>query len=147
MFLPIFDRNILAKRGSITYLFSKGIMLSMKKGSTILIVEDEESHRLILKKVLTDNGYNIIEAVNGAEGLEIMRTSKIDMVISDLEMPKMDGMEFSKWVKDMNPRYPIVIVTGHVSNFSPKELLDMNIDGILHKPIEREELLKILDRL
>ena len=119
----------------------------MHKGATILIVEDEDFQRIILKKILTDNGYHVIEASNGTDGLEIMRTSKIDLVISDLEMPKMDGVEFTKWVKELNPKFPVVIITAHASNFSPKELLNVNVDALLHKPFDKEELLKILQRL
>jgi CheY-like chemotaxis protein len=119
----------------------------VKKGATILIVEDEDFHRILLKKILVDNGYQVIEASNGTDGLEIMRTSKIDMIISDLEMPKMDGMEFTKWVKEHNPKFPVVIITGHASNFSPKEIIDVNVDAFLHKPFQKDDLLEIIERL
>jgi CheY-like chemotaxis protein len=139
--------NLLAKRISVAYLFNKEIKDFMNKGATILIVEDEDFHRVILKKILTDHGYHVVEAVNGSDGLEVMRTTKIDLVISDLEMPGMDGMEFTKWVKELYPKFPVVIVTAHASNFSPKEILNVNVDAFLHKPFNKEDLLKILERL
>ena len=77
----------------------------MKKGSTILVVDDEDIHRLILKRTLENNGYVILAAANGAEGLEVMRTLKVDLAIVDLEMPVMNGMEFTKWVKEINPEF------------------------------------------
>jgi CheY-like chemotaxis protein len=119
----------------------------MKSGSTILIVEDEDIHRLILKKVLESYGYVVLEAVHGAEGLELLRMLKVDMAIVDLEMPVMDGMEFTKWVKEINPTFPVVIVTAHATSFSPQEILDANVDAFLNKPFQMDELIKLVERL
>ena len=119
----------------------------MKKGSTILIVEDEESHRLILRKTLEDHGFNITMAENGAVGLERMRTSKIDLAIVDLEMPVMNGMEFTNWVKEYNPNFPVIILTAHAENFSSKEIIAANVDGFIHKPIVIDELLRMIEKL
>jgi CheY-like chemotaxis protein len=119
----------------------------MKSGSTILVVEDEYLHRLIIKKKMEDNGFIILEAADGAEGLEILRTLRVDLAIVDLEMPVMDGMEFTKWVKEINPKFPVIIITAHAENFSSKEILATNVDAFLHKPIDTDELLKIIERL
>lgn len=119
----------------------------MKKGSTILIVEDEDIHRLILRRVLENNAFVVLDAANGAEGLEAMRTLKIDLVIVDLEMPVMDGMEFTKWVKEINPNFPIIIVTSHATNFSPQEILAANVEAFIQKPIVTEELLRTIEQI
>ena len=119
----------------------------MKKGSTILIVEDEEIHRLLLRRVLENNGYVILDAANGAEGLEVLRTLKIDLAIVDLEMPVMNGMEFTKWVKDINPNFPMIIVTGHASNFSPHDILAADVEAFLQKPIVTDELIRIIENI
>jgi two-component system, sensor histidine kinase len=119
----------------------------MKSGSTILIVEDEEIHRLILRRILENKGYVIVDATNGAEGLEVLRTLKVDMAIVDLEMPIMDGMEFTKWVKDTIPNFPVVIVTAHAESFSPQDILSANVEAFLHKPIIPDELLKIIEQI
>jgi CheY-like chemotaxis protein len=119
----------------------------MKNGSTILIVEDEEIHRLILNKVLEGYGYIVLDATNGAEGLEVLRTVKVDLAVVDLEMPVMDGIEFTKWVKEINPNFPVIIITAHASNFSPKEILDANVDAMLSKPLQMDELIKLVERL
>jgi CheY-like chemotaxis protein len=119
----------------------------MKKGSTILLVDDEEIHRMILKRVLENNGYVVLDASNGAEGLEVLRTLKVDLAIVDLEMPVMDGMEFTKWVKDIHPDFPVVIVTGHASNFSPQEILAANVESFLQKPVVTAELLRIIEHI
>ena len=119
----------------------------MKKGSTILVVDDEDIHRLILKRTLENNGYVILAAANGAEGLEIMRTLKVDLAITDLEMAVMDGMEFTKWVKEINPDFPVIIVTAHAANFSPQEILAANVEALIQKPIVPDELLRIVGNI
>jgi CheY-like chemotaxis protein len=119
----------------------------MKKGSTILVVEDEEIHRLLLRRVLENNGYVILDAANGAEGLEVLRTLKVDLAIVDLEMPVMDGMEFTKWVKDIIPNFPMIIVTGHASNFSPQDILAADVEAFLQKPIVTDELIRIIENI
>jgi CheY-like chemotaxis protein len=119
----------------------------MKKGSTILVVEDEDIHRLILKRILEGNEYEVLDASNGAEGLEVMRTLKVDLAIVDLEMPVMDGMEFTKWVKEINPNFPVIIVTGHALDFSPHDILAADIAAFIQKPIVTDELLRIIERI
>jgi CheY-like chemotaxis protein len=119
----------------------------MKKGSTILVVEDEEIHSLILKRVLENNGYVVVDAPNGAEGLEVMRTLKVDLAIVDLEMPVMNGMEFTKWVREIDPDFPVIIVTAHAANFSPQDILAANAEAFLQKPIVTDELLRIIEQI
>jgi CheY-like chemotaxis protein len=119
----------------------------MKKGSTVLIIDDENIHRLILKQVLENNGYVIYDATNGAEGLEVMRTLKVDLAIVDLEMPVMDGMEFTKWVKEINPNFPVIIVTGHAAHFSPQDILAANVEAFIQKPIVTDELIRIIENI
>ena len=119
----------------------------MEKGSRILLVEDEEMHRLILRKILEDNDFIVTEAVNGAAGLEIMRTSKVDLAIVDLEMPVMDGMEFTKWVKEIDPKFPVIMVTAHAKHFSPNDILSANVEAFLHKPLMIDELLKTIAQM
>jgi CheY-like chemotaxis protein len=119
----------------------------MKNGSTILIIDDEDIHRLILKRVLENKGYIVLDAANGSAGLEIMRTSKMDLAIVDLEMPVMDGMEFTKWVKEINPDFPVIIVTAHAANFSPQEILAANVEALIQKPIVPDELLRIVENI
>jgi CheY-like chemotaxis protein len=119
----------------------------MKKVSTLLVVEDESIHRLILKRVLENIGYVVLDAANGAEGLEIMRTLKVDLAIVDLEMPVMDGMEFIKWVREIYPKFPVIIITAHAANFSPHGILAANVEAFIQKPIVADELIKIIESI
>ena len=119
----------------------------MKNGSTILVVEDEDLHRLLLKRILENKGYVVLEAANGAEGLEVLRTLKVDLAIVDLEMPVMDGMEFTKWIKEINSGFPVIIVTAHAVNFSPQDILAANVEAFIQKPIVTDELLKVIEQI
>jgi CheY-like chemotaxis protein len=119
----------------------------MKNGATILVVEDEDMHRVILRRVLENKGYIVLDAAHGAEGLEVMRTLKVDLAIVDLEMPVMDGMEFTKWVKEINPDFPVIIVTAHAANFASQDILAANVEAFIQKPIEIDELLRIIEHM
>ena len=119
----------------------------MKKGSTVLVVDDEEIHRLVLNRMLEHHGYVVLDAANGAEGLEVMRTLKVDLAIVDLEMPVMDGMEFTKWVKEINPTFPVIILTGHALNFSPQDILAAEVEAFLQKPVATDELIKFIENI
>ena len=119
----------------------------MKTGSTILVVEDEEMHRLILKRVLEHRGYIVLDATNGAEGIEILRTLKVDLAIVDLEMPVMNGMEFTKWVKEVKPDFPMIIVTAHAANFPPEDIIAANVEAFIQKPFVTDELMKIIENI
>jgi CheY-like chemotaxis protein len=119
----------------------------MKKGSTILVVDDEEIHRLVLNRMLEKHGYVVLDAANGAEGLEVMRTLKVDLAIVDLEMPVMDVMEFTKWVKEINPTFPVIILTGHALNFSPQDILAAEVEAFLQKPILTDELIRVIENI
>ena len=63
------------------------------KSATILIIDDQEPVRMLLKRVLEDAGYQVVEAANGRQGLECFRANPADLVITDLAMPEMDGLE------------------------------------------------------
>jgi DNA-binding NarL/FixJ family response regulator len=56
-------------------------------------------------------------------------------------------MEFITWVKEINPNFPVIIITAHASNFSPKDILDANVNALLSKPLQMDELIKLVERL
>ena len=79
----------------------------------ILIVDDERSIRKTLSEILSYEGYKIDEAVDGEDGLKKFTSSSYDIVICDVKMPKMDGIEFLEKAKAFNPDVPIIIISGH----------------------------------
>jgi CheY-like chemotaxis protein len=113
----------------------------------ILVVDDEPAFREILREVLESKGYVVYEAGDGEQALTVMNKVFPDMAVVDLDMPKMNGIEFSKKVKAAHPRFPIVMVTAYAQFYSPAEILAAGIDAFLQKPIDMTTFLKAIERL
>ncbi len=79
----------------------------------VLLIEDDEVARLSLKRVIDKEGYETLTAVDGYEGLNLFRSEKPDIVITDIKMPNIDGTEVVHTVKDISPSTEIILVTGH----------------------------------
>ena len=114
--------------------------LSEKK-SSLLIIEDSKDVRIYLSDLLKSN-YEIYLAKNGEEGLKAANENTPDLIISDVMMPKMDGMEFSRRIKtDLNTSHiPVILLTAKVSRESKLEGLELGADDYLIKPFDTKEL-------
>jgi DNA-binding NtrC family response regulator len=93
----------------------------MKFGGRILVIDDNEEARELLKTILSEKGYQILEAGDGEQALEVMSTSLIHMAIVDLDMPRMNGIEFSKRAKAARPDLPIIMVTAYSQFYVPAD--------------------------
>ena len=114
---------------------------------TILFVEDEDGIREALKKAISDEFDNFIMARNGTEGLKKFQKYKPDIVITDIMMPIMDGLDMSKEIKKISRDTPIVVL----SAFDEKERLlnaiNIGIDKYLMKPVDIDELMNTLEHI
>jgi CheY-like chemotaxis protein len=119
----------------------------MKAGSKILVVDDNEDFRAVLKQTLESTGYSVIEAGDGQQALDLMKANPVNMAIVDLDMPRMNGIEFSKRAKAANPQFPIVMVTAYAQFYSPGEILGSGVDAFLQKPVDLDRLLKAIEQL
>ena len=83
--------------------------------SKILIIEDEEAIRRVLVKILTEENkdYQVSESEDGLAGIELIKASDFDLILCDIKMPKMDGVEVLEAVKKIKPEIPIVMISGH----------------------------------
>lgn len=106
---------------------------------TILLVEDDEVLRLLTKTKLSPL-YQIEEASNGEEALEIMEKKNIDLLIVDIQMPKMNGYELVKVLRECNDQKPVIMLTAMNSFEHKKEGFALGIDDYMTKPIDYEEL-------
>lgn len=117
------------------------------KDLKLLIVEDEESLSKLLKDSLNDYFHTVITASDGFEALEKFKKIKIDIVITDIMMPKMDGLELSTKLKEQNENLPIIVL----SAYSHKEMLlkaiDISIDKYFIKPYDLDEVIEYLQEL
>jgi CheY-like chemotaxis protein len=105
----------------------------------ILVVDDHEQMRKYLKKVL--HQYQVIEAENGKEALEILKTNSFDLILTDYMMPVMDGETLVKQLKQQHDKTPILVLTARTDQQGKLTMLRLGIDGYLQKPFMEEELL------
>ncbi len=109
----------------------------------ILIVEDEQIARENLELALSRKGYSIQSAANGAEAISIMERNTFDLVISDLCMPQMDGMEVLKRAKELQPQVEVIVVTGYGTVDSAVEAMNRGAYSYISKPLQIKELLAL----
>ena len=102
--------------------------------SNILVVDDEPVLREVLVEELRFEGHQVWEATGGIEGLEIVRNNELDVVISDIRMPKGDGVELLKAIKNINPTKPIVFLITGFTDYQEKVLLDLGAEAVVRKP-------------
>ena len=108
--------------------------------NTILIVDDEESLRLTLRLRLTAQGFNVLLAEDGEAGLEMLKTHKVDLVLLDISMPKMDGMETLSRMTAQYPNIDVMMLTGFTDFSTAIDCLKKGAKDYLVKPIEITEL-------
>ncbi len=111
---------------------------------SILVVDDESSMRLFLSSVLEGEGYQVTPAGNGKEAAELIRRRKFDLIISDVRMPELGGMELLKLVKEQSPETPIVILTAFGSIESAVEAMKLGAADYLTKPLQNPDELRLL---
>jgi two-component system response regulator AtoC len=119
----------------------------MKEGATILVIDDNEVFRKLLAESLTMWGYNAAEAVDGEQALSIIQQFSPDLVIVDLDMPNMNGLEFTKRVKALNPKFPVIMVTAFAKFYTSEEVNESHPDEFLQKPVHMDKLLEIIQGL
>lgn len=119
----------------------------MKKGSTILVIDDNEDFRKLLAEALTMWGYNAAEAVDGQQALSIVEQFSPDLIICDLDMPNMNGLQFTKRVKEINPKFPVIMVTAFAKFYTTEEIDASHPDEFLQKPVDMDELLAVIEKM
>ncbi len=107
----------------------------------ILIIDDERSIRSTLKEILEYEKYEVIEAADGAEGLQLLKKEDIDLVMCDIKMPKMDGMEVLSAAAEIKPDLPFIMISGHGSIDTAVEATKKGAYDFLQKPPDLNRLL------
>lgn len=99
----------------------------------ILIVEDSLLTRRAIGKILKREGYEVLEATNGREGLKMIETEQPDCVLLDLLMPDCDGREVLQTLRDLQSKIPVVVITADIQHTSRQECLDLGAIAVLNK--------------
>ncbi|EDP2779110.1 response regulator transcription factor [Campylobacter jejuni] len=113
----------------------------------ILVVEDEVKARESMINILSERFSKVIGAQNGDEGLKKFKKFKPDLVITDIAMPIMDGLDMAREIKEISDDVPIVVLSAYSEKERLLRSIDIDIDKYLIKPVDIEELFKVLDYL
>ncbi len=113
----------------------------------LLLIDDEQLVRDELGGILRDEGYDVITGSDGQEGLALFRSEHPDMVITDIRMPKLDGLSVAITIKNEAPQVPITVVTGHGTESMAIEALRAGVTDFLKKPVRLEDLSGALARM
>lgn len=114
----------------------------------ILIVEDDSKNLTLFRDVLQATGYETIEATDGDRGVKLAQASKPDLILMDVQMSEMDGLEATRILKaDTNTStIPIIALTAYAMKGDEERMLEAGCDGYLAKPIDIKEFLKEVSR-
>jgi PAS domain S-box-containing protein len=111
-------------------------------GVKVLLVEDNKINRLIAGKALEMLGTTYVEAINGIEAIEILKNESFDLILMDIQMPEMDGVEATKWIRNqMNISTPIVALTANVFRQDIDSYLEIGMNDYIIKPFDEEDFL------
>ncbi len=113
----------------------------MQTQGTVLIVDDERSIRVSLRTILSNIGFEIVEAARGEEALSLVRTAPFDAVLLDINMPGIGGVEVCRRLREGSARLPIVMLTVQGSEDRKVEALDAGADDYITKPFQLRELI------
>ena len=116
----------------------------------VLVIDDDEQIVILLRSMLKRAGYEVLEARDGGRGMKLCRSERVDLVITDIIMPEMEGLELIMGLKREFPDMKIIAVSGGARN-KPADYLNMasklGAHRILTKPFERRELLTAVKEL
>ena len=119
-------------------------MLTEKK---VLIVDDEQIVRRNLKRILNDEGYSVNTAKDGHNALELMDSDRYDLVVTDMKMPRMSGIEVLRKVKDSFPGVNVMIVTGYATVDTALEAMKSGACDYIEKPVSTEQFAQAVGRV
>lgn len=129
----------------------KGPLLQAKKRLRILLAEDDPSNALPVQKLLEKAGYTVIRAENGQQVLDLLNEQYFDLILMDIQMPVMDGVEATRVIRsqDMGPNkdIPIIALTAYAMQGDREKFLEAGMNDYLAKPVNMKDLEKALSRL
>lgn len=119
---------------------------SHKTKGTILVCDDEEDILDSLNQILTYDNYTVITSNKASMALEILKNESIDIILTDLAMPGMNGLELAMKIRKINNYIPIIFISGNVSREHMKKFLEIGVNDFLDKPFTVEQILLVTDK-
>lgn len=110
----------------------------------VLIVDDSRQVREAVSHVVSLLGFKVAQASSGAEALVLFSRRAFDLILTDLQMPGMDGLNLASRIKGESPATPVVLITGSVREAVEKRMASPSVDGVVYKPFSLEELADVV---
>ncbi len=117
--------------------------MHMENMPTVLVVDDDREHTYALATVLERAGYCVCTAGNGEEALAVLAGRPVDLVISDLRMPRLNGLELLRSMQAMNPQVAVIILTAYGEWTTYMQAMNGGAADYLNKPVRRRDLLNV----
>jgi two-component system, OmpR family, response regulator len=106
----------------------------------VLLIEDDDDNRELMVEVLQAAGHEVLAAASGPEGLRTLAEQTVDVLVTDVGMPGMGGLEVAKAAKAIAPRVPVVVVTGWAEREDIAQARGRDVDAVLIKPVDPDAL-------
>ncbi len=119
----------------------------MPTKNRILVVDDEEALRIVLSAELEGEGYQVANAGDGQEAINILATNEFDLILLDIKMPNVDGFEVLKYVKEHSPKTKVVMLTGFADLKNAIESKKLGAEDFVSKPYDLVDLLTTVERV
>ncbi len=118
-----------------------------KKAKRILLVDDHKNTRILVNELLSGVGYRVLEAKNGKEAMGLVEIGPIDLVMTDLKMPGMDGIQLTRAIRRIRPDLPIIVYSAHRFIDTAPAALKAGANEYLAKPFLRTKIEQAVERL
>ena len=112
---------------------------------TILIVDDSEFMRDIISQTLEVKDYTVLQAYNGKEGLDVFKSNTLDLIITDINMPEMDGITFIKEIRKINSSLPVIVLTTESVDSKKQDAMGAGANGWVVKPFSPVNFLAMIE--
>ena len=121
-------------------------MVSTESRPTVVLAEDEPDIREMLHCELAPLELNLLEASDGEQALELIRTHSVDAVLTDISMPKMNGIELIRAIRQLEYHFPVIVLTAFADKTNTQEALRLGAFDFLEKPFQTQLLLQVVSR-
>lgn len=116
----------------------------LQANKRILVVDDEENAREALSKILIHDGYDVASVANGLEALNFLRSREVELIITDINMPEMNGLTFLRELNRSRPESNVIMLTAYGEVESYLEAMNLGAFEYINKPVKYDELKKVI---